>query len=86
MSADPNKAKASLTWAQVALSSLGVFKEVMITIMAFLVQYERIKGKKTEDQLELMKADRRADTAKKDIQDKADSVDARRGIDDFLQR
>lgn len=79
-------AKASLTWAQVALSALGVVKEVFISLMAFLVQYERIKGKKTEDQLELMKTERRSDETKQAIQQKADDTDPSRGIDDFLQK
>jgi hypothetical protein len=75
-----------LTWAQVALSALGVVKEVFLTFLAFLVQYERIKGKKTEDQLELMKSDKGAEDAKKAIQQKADATTARAGIDEFLQR
>lgn len=78
--------KASLTWAQVILAALGVAKEFALTFLAALVQYERIKQKKTEDRLELMKAEKRIDDEQKVIQTKADATDARRGINEFLQR
>ena len=78
--------KATLTWAQAALSAFGIAKEVLISFLAFMVQYERIKEKKEEDQLELMKSDKGAEDATKAIQQKADATAPRAGIDQFLQR
>lgn len=79
-------ALTTLAGASTLLSALAVVKELFIAVMAFLVQGERIKRKKIEDELELMKADKRADTAKAAVQAKADSTDPGRGIDDFLSK
>jgi hypothetical protein len=79
------KPQDTIWLARVALAILDFFKTFGIAFMSFSLQDAKAKQKRTEDELELMKADKRSDEEKAKI-DASKATDPRRGIDDFLAK